>query len=265
MVNSERRVTLCRAFRQPPGEARPDWAIFAELGRRLGFAQQFSYGSAAEVYAEFVALTAGRLCDCSGLSHRLLAGHGPQQWPFPAGCQPGDGQARLYVAASTRDASFPGAAAGQRFPTASGRARLWADLPQGLAEPPDATYPLVLTVGRVLGHWHTMTRTVHVARVARSHPEPLLEVHPVDAARAGLAEGGHALVRSRRGAVSVKVQLTERIRPGTVFLPMHWGASQAELACEANRLMHELGCPISKQPELKGAAVSLVPAGEQPR
>ncbi len=265
MVNSERRVTICRAFRQPPGEARPDWAIFAELGRRLGFAQQFSYGSAAEVYAEFVALTAGRLCDSSGLSHRLLAGHGPQQWPFPAGRQPGDGQARLYVAASTRDASFPGAAAGQRFPTVSGRARLWADPPLGLAEPPDATYPLVLTVGRVLGHWHTMTRTGHVARVARAHPEPLLEVHPVDAARAGLAEGGHALVRSRRGGLRVKVQLTERIRPGTVFLPMHWGASQAELACEANRLMHELGCPISKQPELKGAAVSLMPAGEQPR
>jgi ferredoxin-nitrate reductase len=57
--------------------------------------------------------------------------------------------------------------------------------------------------------------------------------------------------------VSVKVQITDRIRPGTVFLPMHWGASQGELACEANRLMHELGCPISKQPELKAAAVNL--------
>jgi ferredoxin-nitrate reductase len=59
MVNSERRVTLCRAFRPPPGEARPDWAIFAELGRRLGFGQQFAYGSTAEVYAEFVALWPG--------------------------------------------------------------------------------------------------------------------------------------------------------------------------------------------------------------
>jgi ferredoxin-nitrate reductase len=246
MVNSERRVTLCSAFRQPPGEARPDWAIFAELGRRLGFAEQFNYGSAAAVYAEFVALTGGRLCDSSGLSHPLLAAHGPQQWPFPAGTDPGGGQARLY--------------GDQRFPTPSGRARLWADPPLGLAEPPDAAYPLVLTVGRLLGHWHTMTRTAHVARVAKAHPEPLLEVHPEDAARAGLAEGAHAQVRSRRGALRVKVQLSERIRPGTVFLPMHWGASQAELACEANRLMHELGCPISKQPELKGAAVALAPA-----
>jgi ferredoxin-nitrate reductase len=245
MVNSERRVTLCRAFRQPPGEARPDWAIFAELGRRLGFGEQFSYGSAAEVYAEFVALTSGRVCDSSGLSHRLLAEHGPQQWPFPAGSAPAGGQARLYT--------------DRRFPTPSGKARLWADPPLGLAEPPDAAYPLVLTVGRVLGHWHTMTRTAHVARAAQAHPEPLLEVHPTDAARAGLAEGGVAQVRSRRGALSVKVELTERIRPGTVFLPMHWGAAQGELACEANRLMHELGCPISKQPELKGAAVALEP------
>jgi ferredoxin-nitrate reductase len=259
MVNSERRVTLCRAFRQPPGEARPDWAIFAELGRRLGFGEQFSYGSAAEVYAEFVALTSGRVCDSSGLSHRLLAHHGPQQWPFPAGSAPGAGQARLYGEPVVSNASFPGAAPGQRFPTPSGKARLWADPPLGLAEPPDAAYPLVLTVGRLLGHWHTMTRTAHVDRVAKAHPEPLLEVHPTDAARAGLVEGGVARVRSRRGALSVKVELTERIRPGTVFLPMHWGAAQGELACEANRLMHELGCPISKQPELKGAAVALEP------
>jgi ferredoxin-nitrate reductase len=96
-----------------------------------------------------------------------------------------------------------------------------------------------------------------VARALKGHPEPRLEVHPSDAARAGLVDGAWAQVRSRRGAVSVKVQITERIRPGTVFLPMHWGASQGELACEANRLMHELGCPISKQTELKAAAVAL--------
>ena len=250
MVNSERRVTLCSAFREPPGEARPDWAIFAELGHRLGFGDAFNYGSAAEVYADFVALTTGRLCDSSGLSHQLLADHGPQQWPFPAGTEPGGGQARLYTETGCD---------GRRFPTPSGKARLWADPPLGLAEPPDAAYPLVLTVGRVLGHWHTMTRTAHVARVAKAHPVPLLEVHPDDAARAGLDEGRLAQIHSRRGSLSVKVLLTERIRPGTVFLPMHWGASQGELACEANRLMHELGCPISKQPELKGAAVALTP------
>jgi len=74
-------ATLCQAFRPAPGEARPDWAIFAELGRRLGFAEQFAWSDAAAVYAEFAALTTGRLCDGTGLSKALLAAHGPQQWP----------------------------------------------------------------------------------------------------------------------------------------------------------------------------------------
>ncbi len=108
-----------------------------------------------------------------------------------------------------------------------------------------------------------MTRTAHVARVRKQHPGPLLEVNPVDAAAAGLVDGGWATVCSRRGAVAAPVRITERIRPGTVFLPMHWGASQPE-ACEANRLMHELGCPLSKQPELKAAAVRLEPLSGAP-
>jgi ferredoxin-nitrate reductase len=254
MTNSERRVTLCPAFRSPPGEARPDWAIFAELGRRLGFEEAFRYGSAAEVYAEFVALTSGRVCDVSGLSHGLLVEHGPQQWPFPAGTAPGRGQARLYGVSDP----YPGAPPGFRFPTPTGRARLLADAPMGLAEPPCEQFPLVLTVGRYLGHWHTMTRTIHVARVLKAHPEPLLEVHPQDAERHALTDGAMAEVCSRRGTITARVQVSERIRPGTVFLPMHWGASQPN-PCEANRLMHELGCPHSSQPELKAASVTLKP------
>ena len=244
MTNSERRVTLCPAFRQAPGQARPDWAIFAELGRRLGFVQQFSYGSAAEVFAEFVELTAGRVCDLSGLSHALLAEHGPQQWPFPVGTTAGGGQPRLYIH--------------HHYPTATGKARFLAEQPFGLAEPPCEQFPLVLTVGRYLGHWHTMTRTAHVARVGKQHPEPLLEVNPRDAATHGLEDGAMAEVESRRGVVAARVSVTERIRPGTVFLPMHWGASQPN-ACEANRLMHEQACDHSKQPELKAAAVRLRP------
>ena len=244
MTNSERRVTLCPAFREPPGEARADWQIFAELGRRLGFVDQFSYSSSEEVYEEFTALTQGRVCDLSGLNHALLRDHGPQQWPFPAGTAPGGGQPRLYT--------------DHCFPTASGKARLWADLPLGLAEPPCDTYPLVLTVGRYLGHWHTMTRTAHVARVSKQHPEPLLEVHPLDADRHGLVDGAMAELVSRRAAVAARVRITDRIRPGTLFLPMHWGASQPN-ACEANRLMHELACPHSSQPELKAAAVLVRP------
>jgi len=241
MTNSERRVTFCPAFRPPPGESRPDWQVFAELGRRLGHGNLFpAAATAADVHAEFVALTAGRLCDLSGLSHRLLAEAGPQQWPFPPGTPAGGEARRLY--------------GDRHFPTPSGRARFQCDVPLGLAEPPCERFPLVLTVGRYLGHWHTMTRTAQVARLSAQHPQPLLEIHPNDALAHGLADGGMARVHSRRGSVSVRVQVTPRIRPGTLFLPMHWGASQV-LACEANLLTHEQACPHSLQPELKAAAV----------
>jgi ferredoxin-nitrate reductase len=245
MTNSERRVTYCPAYRPRHGQSRPDWEVFAELGRRLGYEQQFTYNSSAEVYAEFAALTAGRVCDVSGLSHALLEEEGPQQWPFPQGSEASSGSKRLY--------------ANGRFPTPSGRARFVADPVLGLAEPPCAVYPLVLTVGRYLGQWHTMTRTAKVDRLQTMHPEPLLEIHPNDAKRFGVVDGELAAVSSRRGSVTAKVLVSDRIRPGSVFLPMHWGFSQDQ-ACEANVLMHDQACPISKQPELKATAVVVAPA-----
>ncbi|MEO1002505.1 MAG: nitrate reductase [Cyanobacteria bacterium J06638_7] len=248
MVNSERRVTLCQTFRSPPGQARPDWQVFAEVGRRLGHERAFAFASAADVYVEFAALTAGRVCDSSGLSHALLREHGPQQWPFATGTAPGDGGARLYE--------------DQRFPSADGCARFQADQPLGLAEAPCADYPLVLTVGRYLGQWHTMTRTGKVKRLQAMHSEPLLEIHPADARDTGISDGAIAAIRSRRGSVSARVRCSEAIRRGTVFLPMHWGAGQ-EQACEANRLLHELACPLSGQPELKAAAVAVGPAAAE--
>ena len=245
MTNSERRVTYCPSFRPRHGESRPDWEVFAELGRRLGFAEQFTYASSAEVYAEFTTLTEGRVCDVSGLSHGLLQAHGSQQWPFPKGQEPTRTSKRLYV--------------GKRFPTASGRARFQSDAPLGLAEPPCDVYPLVLTVGRYLGQWHTMTRTGMVQRLNDMHPEPRLEMHPEDAKAYGVDDNGLAAITSRRGTLTARVTLTDRIRRGSVFLPMHWGFTQEE-ACEANTLMHEESCPISKQPELKASAVVVAPA-----
>ena len=245
MTNSERRVTYCPSFRPRHGESRPDWEVFAELGRRLGFTEQFTYASSAEVYAEFTTLTEGRVCDVSGLSHGLLQAHGSQQWPFPKGQEPTRTSKRLYV--------------GKRFPTASGRARFQSEAPLGLAEPPCDVYPLVLTVGRYLGQWHTMTRTGMVQRLNDMHPEPRLEMHPEDAKAYGVDDNGLAAITSRRGTLTARVTLTDRIRRGSVFLPMHWGFTQAE-ACEANTLMHEESCPISKQPELKASAVVVAPA-----
>ena len=152
-------------------------------------------------------------------SHELLDTHGPQQWPYPSGSAPTTDSKRLYT--------------DHHFATASGRARFSTDKPLGLAEPPCDTYPLVLTVGRYLGQWHTMTRTGKVERLLKQHPEPLLEIHPADALELNVEHGALAAISSRRGHLTAKVKVTDRIRRGSVFLPMHWGFTQ-DKACEAN-------------------------------
>jgi ferredoxin-nitrate reductase len=242
MTNSERRITLCPQFRTPPGEARADWVIFAEVGQRLGFGAQFHFNHAAEVYGELARLTAGRPCDQSGISHARLATDGPLQWPCPATAEPSTGTARLYT--------------DRRFPTPDGRARFIACHSRGLAEPPDDDFPYVLTTGRLYGHWHTQSRTGRIEKTQKMHPHPFIEVHPRDAADLGVKEGDWLEVRSRRGMAHFPVQVTPNITVGTVFVPMHWGALWADQA-EANALTHAAACPDSKQPELKACAVQL--------
>lgn len=250
MTNSERVVTLCPAFRDPIGESKADWEIFAEVGRRLGFEQQFSFQNSAEVYGEFVELTRGRPCDMTALSHDRLREQGPVQWPcreseWAEVCQEKTHPAkRLYT-------DF-------RFNTPDGRARFGAYHSRGLAEPPDAEYPLVLTVGRLYGQWHTMTRTGRIEKTMAMHPEPFLEIHPKDAATLKVTDGVMVNVRSRRGVARFKALVTKAIAPGTVFAPMHWGFLWAEQS-EANVLTHPECCPISLQPELKACAVMVTP------
>jgi ferredoxin-nitrate reductase len=242
MTNSERRVTYCPQFRMPPGEARPDWMIFAEVGRRLGFTQQFRFTTVAEVHAEFVQLTRDRICDMSGLSHQRLQQEGPLQWPCPLEPPANHVSERLYL--------------DRQFPTPNGKARFGAYHSRGLAEPADPDYPLVLTTGRLYGHWHTQTRTGRIEKVRKMHPDPFLEIHPRDAAKRQIEEGDGVEVRSRRGKAKFMVKVTAAITPGTVFVPMHWGALWAEQA-EANALTHPAACPDSRQPELKACAVQV--------
>lgn len=246
MTNSERMVTLCPAFRHRPGEAKADWEIFAEVGRRLGFEAQFNFASAAEVYAEFVSLTKGRLCDMSGLSHDRLRAEGPIQWPCPDGMTKAENSQpkRLY--------------SDLRFPTPDGRARFAAYHARGLAEPPDENYPLILTTGRLYGHWHTQTRTGRIEKIQKMHPYPQLEIHPRDAQKLGIEDDAWVEARSRRGVSRFRAKVTKAIAPGTVFVPMHWGALWAKQS-EANAVTHPESCPISLQPELKACAVQVVP------
>jgi len=248
MTNSERRVTLCSAFRQPPGEAKADWEIFAEVGRRLGFTEQFAFSAATQVYAEFAKITRDRPCDMSGLSHERLRAEGPQQWPCPAS----------ELGKSDRQEKAKRLYTDLKFHTPDGRARFAAYHSRGLAEPPDPKYPFVLTNGRLYGHWHTQTRTGRIEKIQQMHPNPFIEIHPRDAANLGINNDDWVEVRSRRGKAKFPAKVTKAIAPGTVFVPMHWGALWAEQA-EANALTHPEACPDSGQPELKACAVQLVP------
>lgn len=256
MTNSERRVTLSPQFRTPPGEARPDWVIFSQVGQRLGFGKQFAFNSVAEVHAEFVQLTQGRPCDMTGISHERLAQEGPIQWPCPideviskAGGEPHPRVSRFAAKRLYTDL---------RFPTPDGRARFAAYHSRGLAEPPDPDYPFVLTTGRLYGHWHTQTRTGRVEKVQKMHPNPFLEIHPRDADRLKIENDSWVEVRSRRGMARLMAKVTKAIAPGTVFVPMHWGSLWAK-AAEANALTQPEACPDSRQPELKACAVQVKP------
>jgi len=248
MTNSERVVTLCPAFRPPPGEARPDWEIFAEVGRRLGFAHQFAFANSAEVHREFAQLTRGQPCDMTGISHDRLADLGPIQWPCPD-------PETATTAATRHDKRLYTRGI---FATADGRARFAPLHEKGLAEPPDEHYPFVLTTGRLYGHWHTQTRTGRIEKIQKMHPQPFLEINPRDAQHLQVQGGEWVEVRSQRGTVRLPLLVTQNIRRGTLFVPMHWGSLWADQA-ECNALTHPVVCPISGQPELKACAVQVVP------
>jgi ferredoxin-nitrate reductase len=267
MTNSERVVTLCPAFCRPPGEAKADWEIFAEVGRRLGFADKFPFQTSAKVYAEYVQLTKGRVCDMSGLSHQRLQEEGPIQWPCPEDGMGRWGDGERGTENSSSPHLFTKAPVtfspkrlytDLRFPTPDGRARFAAYHSRGLAEPPDSNYPFVLTNGRLYGHWHTQTRTGRIPKIQQMYPNPFIEIHPRDAKELGIKDDTLVEVRSRRGTSRFPAKVTKAIAPGTVFVPMHWGVLWADNA-EANALTHPEACPDSLQPELKACAVQLIP------
>jgi len=251
MTNSERTVTLCPAFRLPVGEAWPDWKIFAEVGRRLGFQEQFPFSTSAQAYGEFVQLTRGQLCDVTGLSHERLAQEGPIQWPCPERETPD-------TAASKHDKRLYTQG---RFATDNGRARFATFHEKGLAEPPNDDFPFVLTTGRLYGHWHTQTRTGRIPKTAKMHPQVFLEMNPRDAQHLKVQSGEWVEVKSQRGRVRLPLLVTQNIRQGTLFVPMHWGGLWAEDA-ECNALTHPERCPISLEPELKACAVAVFPIRE---
>ena len=260
VTNSERRVSLVRKLVEPPGEARPDWEIFVGVACRMGFEKDFTWNSEAEIYDEYKELTRDTPVDVTGLSHGRLV-RGPRQWPIPdigwreerpvKGIQrpePGEehpGTHRLYM--------------NKKFNTPDGKANFAATPHQRLSEPPSEEYPLTLTSGRVKNQWHTMTRTGRSENLTKDLKGPYVEVHPEAAETAGIEAGKPVEIVSARGSFKARAIITEDIEPGTVFVPFHWGdlwAGDGSL----NNTTHDATDPVSKQPDLKGAAVRLEPA-----
>jgi len=239
MTNSERRISLLDKIVEPPGEALPDSVIVSRLAKKMGF-PGFDHTDPGEIFREHAGLTRGTSIDISGLDYSILKARRSVQWPYPAGRTDG-GTERLFT--------------DLRFHTRSGRAVFHANPDESRSELPDESYPLVLTTGRIRDQWHTMTKTGKVAKLRQHIPQAFLEMHPGDAAAIRLNDGDIALVESRRGEVRVPVRITDRIKKGAVFLPMHWGKILGSDLNRTNNVTHRLLDPVSKEPDFKFCAV----------
>jgi formate dehydrogenase alpha subunit len=227
-TNSERRVQLVRGALASPGEARQDWEILCDVATRIGYPMH--YESTAEIMEEIASVTP----IYGGMRHERLGTVG-LQWPCPN--VEHEGTPVLHVGKFSRGLGHFVAA--EHLP---------AD------ELPDEDYPLVLTTGRVLYHWHGGEMTRRSAGLDAIYPEAKVELNPDDAQKLGVADGERIRVASRRGEVVAQAWVTERTQPGVVFLAFHF----AEAA--ANLLTNAALDPVSKIPEYKVCAVKVEPA-----
>ncbi|UZD56156.1 nitrate reductase [Caldimonas aquatica] len=258
VTNSERRVTRVRAAVPPPGSARCDWRIAVDIARRLERRLParaphtlFPYDSPEAIWNEHRETTRGRDLDITALSYALLEELGPQQWPMPQGAT--TGRARLYEDG--------------RFPTPDGRARFANVEYVPVAEARDVRYPISLTTGRLRDQWHGMSRTGQLGRLFGHVSEPCIELSPADMARQGLRDGDLVHITSRRGSIVLPAQGSGEVAPAQAFIAMHWGdefvsgqTGSGQPAAGVNALTTSAHCPVSKQPELKHAAIKILKA-----
>jgi len=224
-TNTDRRVQRVRTAVPCPGQALADWRILNLLGPRLGVSM--GYDHPREIMRE-IALAAPIY---GGIDYRRIKREG-LIWPCP-------------------DAAHPGTPIlhSETFPR--GRGRFVATHPQAPAEMPDADYPFLLSTGRVLEHYHTGTMTRKNEGLNRLVPACQAEIHPEDAKRLQIVSGQQVRVASRRGEITVKALVTDRVAPGMVFIPFHF----AEAA--ANALTNSAHDATARIPEFKVCAVNI--------
>ncbi len=252
VTNSERCISRQRAFRPPPGQARPDWWMLAEVARRMGWHAAFGYSKPAEIFREHARLSAfengagsrrifdiGALAELSDEDYECLP---PTYWPLPRGtCEPWSSVKRLF-------------GDGSGFATPDGRARLVPTPYRPPGVPTDERWRLVLNTGRLRDQWHTMTRTGQSPRLLAHQSEPRLDLCAADAARLGLDDGDLARVESRDGATILPVRVTGDLREGEAFAPMHW-TDRFTSAGPIDAVVGAATDPVSGQPELKATPV----------
>ncbi|HKZ39136.1 MAG TPA: molybdopterin-dependent oxidoreductase, partial [Chryseolinea sp.] len=241
MTNSDRRISHLSKVINPPGEAIADSEILCKFAQAMGY-EGFNYNSPAEIYAEHCKLTQNTNIDISGLSYERLKSEGTFQWPVPTSDHPGT--KRLFT--------------DHLFYTPSKKARFFPlDQPENLSEPVSKKFPLILTTGRIRDQWHTMTKTGKVNKLRQHIDKPFVEMHPHDASDRFIKEGDVVIVENGRGEVRVRVKITEDIKRGVVFLPIHWGKILEQDHARANNLTSVLVDPISKEPDFKFSAIEV--------
>ena len=240
VTNSERLVSRQRAFLPPPGEARPDWWIISNVARRMGWRDPFSYDRPAQIWREH-----------AGLS--TYENRGRRLFALPG--QTGSGNAAYDAMEPFRWGERP--FADGRFPTANGKAQL-VSVRQMPLPGRRKDWPLTLNTGRYRDQWHTMTRTGLSARLARHRQEPLVEIHPSDAEKAGVSDGSLARVVTFHGGTVFKVAVTRRQRPGEIFTPIHWTDQQAS-GGRTGLLVWPLTDSVSGQPGFKATPARVEP------
>ena len=253
VTNSERRISRQRSFLPAPGEARHDWQALCEVGRLLGH-DGFDFQSPAQVFAEYAELSAfenaGRrdfdIGAHANLNEETYEKLQPFQWPIPkAGKRAGKGDLishRFF--------------ADGQFYTPDGKARF---IPTPARKPGSAVspdYPFIMNTGRVRDHWHTMTRTGKTARLSTHMAEPFVEIHPEDALCQDLDVAGLARVASLKGEAILRVLVTDRVRKGEVFVPIHW-ADRYSSQARVDALVAPIADPHSGQPEFKFTPVNV--------
>ena len=224
-TNTERRVQRVRKIVDAPGEAKADWEIISELSTKMGYPMKYS--SAKEIFYEVINVTPSY----AGMTYERLEKEG-LQWPCPTADHPGT--KFLHK---------------DRFSRGLGLFHAIEYIPP--AELPDEEYPLFLSTGRVLYHYHTGTMTTRAQGPSERYPESLVEINPLDAEKLGISEGQIVKVTSRRGTIQAKAQITQKSMPGTIFMNFHFAGAPV------NALTNPALDPTGKIPEYKVCAVKL--------